>query len=636
MCGIVGIIGTSKIPFVDLQHAGSRIRQLVQHRGPDDWGEAFFYGTKGELRSLTSSTSQSFTRIPQTSYYTPVFLGHHRLSIIDLSEAGHQPMAYAEGRFWITFNGEIYNYKELRQELESQGVKFRSGTDTEVLLSLFVREGVACLSKIRGMFAFAIWDEKNQELFFARDRFGMKPFYYGKTYDGLFAFASELKALTRCGYFSTKIDPIAETIFLQRGSIPAPQTIYRELHSLPAGHYGFYKDESLRISSYWSTYDCLAEGNPDERPVQEVAQTVREALQESVRAHQVSDVPVGLFLSGGLDSTALLASLRQFYTGPLQTMTLTFPKTKWDEGHLARKAAQKFHTDHLEMEISEKDFHQSLPDFFNAMDQPTVDGVNTFMVAKMAHKAGLKVILSGVGSDEILGGYKSFFELPRIYKILKATGASPEITALFRVLARNLPFSSAPKLDQLLAGWPCSFETLWMRYRALFTSSQIQMMKADIAQMPSSNRKLLPLFREVSLHEIKKFMVPQLLRDSDVFTMAYGLELRCPFVDHLFLQKVAAAGLWKRGNASSYKQALFQNMPSFLPLEHLRQNKKGFVLPFESWLKNFLKTDETNAFLDPLRKSRHAFWIQEFKKGRLHWSRLWALAVLEQFKTRSS
>jgi asparagine synthase (glutamine-hydrolysing) len=349
---------------------------------------------------------------------------------------------------------------------------------------------------------------------------------------------------------------------------------------------------------------------------------------ESVQAHMVSDVPVGIFLSGGIDSAAIVAAVREFYEGPLQTFTLAFPGTSWDEGEAARKTARYFHTEHIEMEITAADFEASLDPFFKCMDQPTIDGMNTFFVAKMARRAGLKVALSGLGGDEILGGYESFTALPRLYRFLQKIQKVPGAISAAQRLSRLLPFSSAPKLQQILEAWPETFEELWRDYRAVFTRKQIKALGFSVISNDAENPNLrneMDAFSKINLLEMNYFMIPQLLRDSDVFTMAHGLELRTPFVDLPFLKAVFAAGRWRKGGAPSYKAALFHAMGKFLPASLFDQKKRGFVLPFEKWLRgSFLKSENVFAF--------HPHLMRQFKSGRLHWSRLWALYVLGRMK----
>ena len=638
MCGIVGIVADSRHSVADVRASAQRMSEAVAHRGPDGWGMITLHGDHIEHRSMTCPEGRAAARIREASQEQTVVLAHRRLAIIDLSANGHQPMGTADGRYWITYNGEIYNYRALRRELESNGAAFRSTSDTEVLLALYAREGPDCLQKLRGMFAFAVWDDEQGELFLARDRFGIKPLYYAES-SGRFCFSSEIKALLSSGFLSPARDEAAEVLFLERGSIPAPRTFYRDIMALGPGQWARFDGKELAVQSYWSLSEGLSGAKALMGPITGVAHRIREALVESVQAHMVSDVPVGVFLSGGLDSTAIVAGIRRFSPGPLKTFTIVFPGTSLDESYLARRAAAHYETDHSELEVTEDDFHRSLDDLFLAMDQPTVDGVNTYFVSKAARQAGAKVVLSGLGGDEILGGYQSFVDVPRLRTFLRLIRRVPLLSRLAASMAEHLPISRAFKFAQLLHHGPESTASVWRDWRALFTERQLRTFSlmpptADTA-IPAPDDIIGP-FWSVAKSEIEQFMIPQLLRDSDVFTMCNGLELRTPFVDHILLRAVREAGSWSRDGAPSYKIALLRQMGAFLPPDHLLQRKMGFTLPFEVWLRRAL-SDETSS--DVGRDLRALLdtpcyrpFVDGFVRGKVHWSRVWALYVLERFK----
>ena len=376
----------------------------------------------------------------------------------------------------------------------------------------------------------------------------------------------------------------------------------------------------------------------------EVAGHVRDSLIESVKAHMVSDVPVGVFLSGGLDATAIVAAIRQFYSGPLKTFTIVFPGTQWDESDLARRAAVCYGTDHSELEVTKEDFYSGLDDLFLAMDQPTVDGVNTYFVAKSVREAGGKVALSGLGGDEILGGYKSFVQVPSLQRYLRVARSVPWVSGLASSMAKRLPISRAPKLAQLLRCAPDDLEALWRDYRALFTDEQIHNdlgLQVTDRGTPQPRRLRLPAetndpFWSVTRVEMERFMIPQLLRDSDVFTMCHGLELRTPFVDHMFLSAAREAGTWPRDGAPSHKIALFRQMGGFLPADHLVQPKMGFTFPFEVWFRETLSNKDSSGIGRDMRSLLHQPtyrpFVDGFIRGKVHWSRIWSLYVLERFK----
>jgi asparagine synthase (glutamine-hydrolysing) len=624
------------------------MNDALAHRGPDDWGIVTLRAGCIQHHSMVCPEGEHLASTQPPHDRETVLLGHRRLAIIDLSAAGHQPMRTADGRFWLTLNGEIYNYRELREELKADGVAFKSNSDTEVLLAFFAREGVECFQRLRGMFALAVWDAQERALFMARDRFGIKPLYYAQTRDGLLLFGSELSVILSSGFFSKDIDKASEIDYLHRGSIRAPRTFYREVKSLPPAHWAKFSDQQMHIENYWSLSKTMTVEAGRPAPAAEVAGQVRESLIESVKAHMVSDVPVSVFLSGGLDSTAIVAAVRQFYSGPLKTFTIVFPGTQWDESNLARQAAAFYGADHTELEVTRDDFYSGLDGLFLAMDQPTVDGVNTYFVAKSVRQASGKVVLSGLGGDEILGGYKSFVHVPRLQKYLRVAHRVPWAAGVASSLAKRLPITRAPKLARLLDRTPDNLEALWKDYRALFTDDQIH----DDLGLPvidcGSSRPcgLQPPaetkdpFWSVARAEMERFMIPQLLRDSDVFTMCHGLELRTPFVDHLFLSAALKAGTWPRDGAPSHKIALFRQMGGFLPAEQLQRPKMGFTFPFAVWLREALLNEVSSGIGRDLRallhQSCHRPFIDGFIRGRVHWSRIWSLYVLERFKANGT
>jgi asparagine synthase (glutamine-hydrolysing) len=598
MCGIAVIAGDS-----DLESKAQIVSRRLAHRGPDDSGLEI-------RRSLNNQT---------------LALIHRRLAIIDLSSKAHQPMATPDNRFWIVFNGEIYNFQDLRAELKTP---LSSNSDTEVILHLYAKEGADCLQKLRGMFAFCIWDEQKGELFLARDRFGIKPLYFTKQ-SGMFLVSSELKSLLSADLVSEKCNKEAESIFLRRGSIPAPQTFYENIQALEPGHFAKFDGKELKVQSYWNLSTAFEARSQQ----MNAAIQIRDSLVESVRAHLVSDVPVAVFLSGGLDSTAIVSAIRSFYSGPLKTISIVFPGTELDESSLAKDAAKYFSTDHTEIEITKEDFENSLDDIFIAMDQPTIDGVNTYFVAKAAKQAGVKVALSGVGGDEILGGYKSFVDIPRLLRSLNLTQHFPGLAHHAGAIAEHLPVTWGAKLGEILKNPSSNLVSIWQNRRALFTERQVKsLLPSYIATDFPGLPQALNAFCLISYLEMQHFLIPQLLRDSDVFTMHHGLELRTPFIDHHFLSSVLKSGSWSRNGAPTYKIALFNKMGNFVPSQHLRKGKKGFTLPFNKWLKEILN-DPQHPISISLSRPEYQPYVYRFMSKKLHWSRIWALYVFERFKT---
>jgi asparagine synthase (glutamine-hydrolysing) len=559
MCGINGILGLSPAaPPVDREEL-VRTRDAMASRGPDGAGEW-----------LSASRE--------------IGLGHRRLSIIDLSEAGAQPMASADGRYRIVFNGEIYNYAELREELLRAGVAFRSHSDTEVILALYAREGAGLLPRLRGMYAFAIWDGAARTLFLARDPYGIKPLYYSRQ-GGVFRFASQVKALEASGAVSEEVDPGAAAGFLLWGSVPEPLTIRRAVRALPAGH-------CLMVS----TEDSAAEPRPFQgAPAPTPGLDAGTALEDSVRAHLVADVPVGLFLSAGLDSALIAALARRHLPEPPATFTLTFDRfqgTDRDEGPLAAEIARALGTRHTERRVGREDFLRLWPEALAAMDQPSIDGFNTFVVSRLASEAGFKVALSGLGGDEVLGGYPSFRDVPRWARAGSLGRAVPGLPGLWPRLAR-LALPRRPKLAGLL-GYAHGLSGAYFLRRGLFLPEELPaLLGHDLAEtglaaydpLIDAAAKIRPgdtAWSAVHRLESGQYLRNQLLRDADWASMASSLELRVPLVDARL--RTALEAVRFEPARSQGKAALVRRLAPELPEALFTRRKTGFAIPVMSFL----------------------------------------------------
>jgi asparagine synthase (glutamine-hydrolysing) len=520
-----------------------------------------------------------------------VSLGHRRLAILDLDPRSNQPMASSDGRYQMVFNGEIYNFADLRRELAGQGCGFRTTSDTEVLLVLFDRERERMLPRLRGMFALAIWDSQSRELFLARDPYGIKPLYYAQTSQG-FVFASQVKALQASRLVSQAIEPAAVAGFYLWGSVPEPWTLNRGVFALPAGHW-------LRIGSTGSpapvrwvdVTDAWGETAPRDL---DLAAHVRAAVTESVRAHLVSDVPVCVFLSAGIDS-AVVAGLAAELGAAIEAVTVGFDEfagTPEDEVPAAAAIAAHYGLRHVIRRVSAAEFEADLPRVLDAMDQPSIDGINTWFASKAAAERGFKVALSGIGGDEMFCGYSTFRRIPTAARIARTVsrlpGASSVVGMACDYLARNPARAKLAALPDMMG----SFEGLYFLSRALFIPRELsELMGADAARdglerlgVPSSRSALLAAeaVSAVARLESTHYLRNQLLRDSDWSSMAHSLELRTPLVDHPLLQSLAP---WtKRYVAGAGKQMLAGSPALPLPVTVARRPKTGFALPMAQWL----------------------------------------------------
>lgn len=569
MCGIAGIYSYHEhSPPVD-QAELMRIRERMIPRGPDGAG-------------LWVSDDQR------------VGLAHRRLAIIDLSPAGAQPMHDPESGNWIVFNGEIYNHAELRTQLNQEGVVTCSHSDTEVLLKLYAHKGPAMLNMLRGMYAFAIWDARKRQMFLARDPFGIKPLYIAD--DGkMLRFASQVKALL-VGQVDTSPEPAGHAGFLLWGSVPEPYTLYRGIRALQPGHWLLVADgavgQPVCFNSPARGLRQIVSAKPDE--TEAALQQIAKAVRESVAAHMVADVPIGVFLSAGLDSTMLAACAASL--GNLRTLTLGFEEHKgsiYDEAALAGEVAQSLDAQHNLHRISSVDFAHDRELLLAAMDQPSIDGINTWFVAKAAAQQGLKVALSGIGGDELFGSYPSFRQVPKLSNALHGFTGAP---LLGRMVRKGLsPISSvlpSPKYAGLLE-YGGSLEGSYLLRRSLFMPWEIgSLMDPDMAAAGLKELDTLACMRAsregidsdrlaISAFEMQWYMKNQLLRDADWAGMAHSLEIRVPFVDMTLLgQFVEIPSL----DPTREKRTIARTVAPLLPEAVLNRPKTGFSVPIHQWL----------------------------------------------------
>ena len=622
MCGLAGFVDFSGRPDTGWDTALERMDHSLAHRGPDGWGRTLFSGN--EIVDVAPRGTRTLPRMPAMSGRPAVGLVHRRLAIIDLSEGGHQPMCTADRSSWIVYNGELYNYRALRDGLVSTGTGIRTASDTEVLLALLATHDLSALPMLRGMFAFAWWDERAQRLVLARDRFGIKPLVFAESQPGRWCFASEPSALSAAGELSLRAEPSRCADVLARGAVADDQSCWRGVHVVAPGEAVVIDARGVSRHRYWSLADVLLTRRAPSTAAQ-AAGVLREALASSVRAHLVSDVPVGLFLSGGLDSTALLASARNIGAGPIRTFTVTMGDHALDEGDAARLAARQFGGEHTELRVGDLDLDQTLDDFFQAMAEPSVDGLNTFIVARAARQAGVRVVMSGVGGDEILGGYPSFRRVPQFSALLR--GVTPLGRAGIGGAAAMIGGRRADKIRAIAGGAP-DVANVWWHFRAVSPAEAAGPIPSDRLPAHAAAASSFALIRYL---EVREYLQRQLLRDADAFTMCCALELRTPFVDHEFLEAMATVGEWPLGGARSFKAALFAALPELTRAGATLERKQGFVLPMGRWMREALSARAPSRWRDlrpRLEASGERALIDRFLAGRVHWSRLWAPYVV--------
>lgn len=632
MCGIVGIIG-SGVPDIEARIA--KMSNAVAHRGPDAAGVEVW--------------SQAIRE--QTAF------AHRRLSIIDLSDAGQQPMATPDGRYSIIFNGELYNYRTLKKRLIEDGIEFKTDTDTEVLLYLYKKLGPECLRLLRGMFAFAIRDGETGQVFAARDRLGIKPFYYyrGKN---LFIFSSEVRALLASGLVPRSLDPVSISSYLSFGAVQEPRTIIENVRTLPPAHFIIIdaEGEVKELARYWNLPAAVSCNDRAEAILE-----VRACLEESIRLHLLADVPLGAFLSSGIDSSSIVALMSKHAGGRVNTFTVCFEERQFNERQLARRVAEKWDTSHTEIVLSENEMLASLPQAVAGIDQPTIDAINTWVISRATKKAGITVALSGLGGDELFGGYPSFQRALRLRRYGSPLGwLNPAARRRVATLAAKVMGDSLPTRKVAYAiSAGCDVLSSYAVTRGLFSRDSrgdLMNIKAD-AHMNGGGQYDIPeetlglitngkgngdVFNQICRYELSLYTANMLLRDTDVMSMASALEVRVPLLDHELVERVySLPGTLKTGRHP--KQLLIDALGPDLPPEISNRKKMGFALPFERWVHTSLRPFISDALCDSKAVMRAGLnpeavmnLVECFDSGSrsTSWSRIWGLAVLVDWSRR--
>jgi asparagine synthase (glutamine-hydrolysing) len=579
-------------------------------------------------------------------------LGMRRLAIFDPAH-GHQPMSTPDGRWHLVFNGAIYNFRTLRTELSAAGYVFQTECDTEVLLAAIARWGEACLNRLRGMFAFAAWDSQERTLLLARDPFGIKPLYLHSAPDGGLLFASELNALLASGRVPAVIDPQAVSAYLSWLAVPAPLTIYRGVRSLGAGECAVWRSGKLEIKAYWTLRDAYTASDiAIAHTHAEFTAGLRSQLEDTVRAHAVADVPVGAFLSGGLDSTALVALMTKIGGARLKTFSLGFDDAGYSEANAAAANAHHLGTDHHASVLTGDRVAADLDTILASLDQPTGDGINTYYVSQAARAGGITVALSGLGADELFGGYPSFRNVPRIARWLPLWRAVPSALRESLLARWDRGDTRQRKLADTLRHASSPAALALLQRRVFAESTRCSLLSPDVispyAEHPSeallaSELRDEDLFAITSAAELRGYMGDVLLRDSDVMSMRHSLELRTPFVDRPLVTWLALQSTSFKHTPAHPKSALSDAVRDLLPPELLTRPKRGFTLPFAQWMRGPLKPflEDTFSSASVTRSGLFApNAVQAHWRGFLagtdtrEWSRVWSLAILVAFVNR--
>ena len=616
MCGIGGAFNWSEPAGFDATRTAADLCAALAHRGPDGEGTFIDRG---------------------------VLLVHRRLAIIDPTPAGRQPMTTPDGRYTIVFNGEIYNYRNLRADLARAGVRFVTASDTEVLLALIVHDGMQALSRARGMFALAIWDNTARTLTLARDRFGIKPLYIAEGQGGV-AFASEIAALRRARLVEREVSPAGVLAFLAWSYIPSPQTWLRGAEQFAPGTWKTWHSDGSQQSGTFADFTQVYDGDTvqDER---ELCARASEAIRDSVAAHMIADVPVGIFLSGGIDSTAIVAHARTATSGELHTYTVAGDVPSLSELEPARRVATFFETTHHELMIGAAAMERALPSIIRRLDAPSADAVNSYFVSQAVAATRIKAVLSGVGGDEMFGGYPSFQRIPAAMRTARWLSPMLPVTV---IAASAVSDWRARKLQHFAGAGDAA--SAYRAVRGTFMPEEWPKLLGPAFDGPTRRdaRETLSavearMFRDVPAEtplatvarmETGAYLRGQLLRDIDAVSMAHALEVRVPFVDHRL-----AASIWPslghHPDLLQGKHLLQQSVPS-MPDGIAAGPKRGFTLPFDAWMRGGLRetalrgVESTVALGWVNARAAAAVW-SDWERGRAHWSRVWSLSVLGQF-----
>ena len=626
MCGIAGIhINNPKSSHESLYKELQKMLDALVHRGPDNRGEV-------QIKSDNGAN---------------LYLGHQRLSIIDPSEGAHQPMSNDKSTTWISTNSEIYNYKDLKRELITR-YNFKTNSDTEVLLRSYEAWGIDCLSKIRGMFAFSIWDSLNNRLILARDRVGIKPLYYYFKKDTLL-FASEIRAILASKIYSPSINPTGIYEYLSFGRVGSIESILESIIEIPPGHFLIADNNGINIKKYW---DPTHEINSIQLSPS-INLQIESCLKKAVTQHLVSDVSIGAFLSGGIDSSALVSMITSNSTTPIKTLSIGFKDKDYDESNYAALISKSLGTEHHQLLLTEEDLLESLPPALASMDQPTIDGINTFIISRAASNMGLKVALSGLGGDELFAGYHSFSFIPKLKKIENILKWFPlDLRKKIGCMVSSLLSQSDKntKLNHLIQG-QYNGSHVYFLFRALFCEQELEYLisnphifKTEIiknlkrTQELIASRSKLSTLNLISYLEITQYMATTLLRDTDMMSMANSVEIRVPYLDHKLVELMFSIPSSIKMKKGIPKPLLVNSLPNKLPDFIVHRKKMGFTLPFEIWMRGKMKSEVESVLLTPSEKlsdfvsqdSIQKVWV-DFLQKRCSWSRPWSLYVLKKW-----
>ncbi len=620
MCGISGIYGLN-----DKGRAETLIKQMndmMAHRGPD--GEGFYCDDK-------------------------IALGHRRLAILDLSQAGSQPMQSRDKNLDIVFNGEIYNFHDVRKHLPD--ISFQTKTDTEVILAAYQKYGKDCLQYFNGMFAFAIWNRKKQELFIARDRLGVKPLYYFVK-DGILLFASEIRTLLASSIVPRQLNKEALSNYFRYQTVHAPATLIKDVKVLMPGHHLTINADGLEIRKWWGLKENMSFKSQG-KTYSQVCSDINDLLLKSVESRLISDVPFGAFLSGGIDSSAIVGLMSQIQKQRVETFNIAFDEKEFNEAPYAQQVASLFKTNHHELRVKSADFISELPSAIAAYDHPSGDGINQYVVAKFARKSGVTMALSGLGSDELFAGYPIFKRSLQLetYGWLWKTplGLRKLASKTFQAIK---PGPRTQKIGQLLELNNADLESTYPLARQLSQTERLRSLlgsgfttQHEIKSIFDQNRFSetaikIPLLSQISIAELSSYVSNVLLRDTDQMSMAVALEVRDPFLDYKLIEYVLGVNDDLKTPLFP-KKLLVDSLKGLLPETIVHRKKMGFTFPWSSWMRHELRDYCHRSILSFSQRNivdgetLLAMWEQFLKDHSVSTAQeIWLCVVLEDWLAR--
>jgi asparagine synthase (glutamine-hydrolysing) len=610
MCGIAGIIGIGNEKSTSMINA---MVDAIAHRGPD-------------AKAIYVDNSVAF--------------GHTRLSILDLSNGANQPFTDVSGDYVIVFNGEIYNYKEVKAKLD---YNWRTTSDTEVILAAFIQWGSDCLKHLNGMFAFTIWNKKSESLFIARDRIGVKPFYYYQS-EGTLLFGSELRSMLATGMIERKVDEDALYQYFANMAVKTPYTMIKGIFQLCPGEYAVFNKGVLKKSVYWSMADAGI--YPQSKlSYKETVKKTRTLFEDSIKSRMVADVKVGAFLSGGIDSSAAVALMSSKSDVPVETFSIVFDDKDFDESQYSRLIAEKYKTKHTEFKLDPNDLLKELPDFIKNMDSPTVDGINTYLVSKLVAATGIKVVLTGIGGDELFVGYRNFRRWKKFNKFKYAI-KNPLSRLIILLLNKLISHRAIAKIKDFQDIKGDGINPFYTNSRSIFLKEEINKLflnpkyKKTKAWLDLDDEKIsrMPLYSQYTVAELTNYTLDVLLKDTDQMSMAWALEVREPFFDYQLIEFLLTVPDDYKFESNTPKHLLVDAMGDLLPGEIVHRPKKGFAFPWDKWMRNELKSYCEEAIQ---KLSGRGIFNQENLIGlwnrflandkAITWMHIWSFVVLEKW-----